>query len=246
MSSPQKGQTPEEYQNYLTDHLNDAYGPDIEAASKIKKAYHLSNILPLVRCDKNAQVLEIGPGYGEMIGILRSAGFTEVSSIDISPEVVEHIQRVYGANSCEHAADVEAYLSDKHNKYGCIIMLDVLEHIPRELVVPMLRSIHFALSPGGSVIIQTCNASSPFGENIYFSDFTHQWDFTEFSLRQVLSNAGFKNSIILGYKFPTGIVGLIRTILRKVLHLGYFLGAIINGIVRVRVLDPNLVAIGKK
>ena len=246
MNSTKQRETPEEYENYLTDHLSDAYGPDVESASRIKRAYHSSNILPLVMYQKEAPILEIGPGYGEIIGLLRNAGYTNVSSIDISPEVVTHIRKLFGDTSCDHAVDVSEYLADKPAKYSCIILLDVLEHIPREQVISMLRSVYYSLNEGGIVIIQTCNASSPFGENIYFSDFTHQWNFTEFSLRQVLSGAGFKDSIIQGYKFPKGFIGTIRTAIRKILHLLYYSGAVINGIVRVRVLDPNLVAIGKK
>ncbi len=237
---------PAEYQNYLSDHLLDAYGEDIQKASSIKRAYHKANILPLVACEKADPILEIGPGYGEMIQLLLEHHCHNVVSIDISPEVVDHINRSFGQNHCFLALDASNYISQYKNHFGCVILLDVLEHIQKDSVIPLLRSIHSALKPGGMVVIQTPNASSPFAENIFFSDFTHQWDFTEFSMKQVLSSAGFTKSNIVGYKFPSGMIGSIRSIVRWFLHIGFYVGAIVNGIVRVKVLDPNIVAVAYK
>jgi len=72
-----------------------------------------------------------------------------------------------------------------------VILKDVIEHLPRAVVIPILSSIYDALNPGGSLLVETGNLTSLTGVYLRYIDFTHECGFTENSLRQVLKASGF-------------------------------------------------------
>ena len=81
-----------------------------------------------------------------------------------------------------------------------ITLLDVLEHVLIARQVDMMRAIHYALAPGGRVVVQVPNANSPLAVRWRYIDFTHFSSFTEHSLRFVLRNARFDDITIQGYE----------------------------------------------
>ena len=61
-------------------------------------------------------------------------------------------------------------LRDVSRKYGAILCLDVLEHLPMQEGLGMLRAMIALLEPGGALVIQTPNAA-------YIPD-PRSWDMT--------------------------------------------------------------------
>jgi hypothetical protein len=53
------------------------------------------------------------------------------------------------------------------------------------------------LKPGGKVFIKTPNMENPFNLRSRYMDFSHEVGFTEHSLYEVLSTAGFRKSMYL-------------------------------------------------
>jgi SAM-dependent methyltransferase len=88
-------------------------------------------------------------------------------------------------------ADGFEFLKDRHRTYDLITLCDVIEHVPREKVLPLLRLVYVALRPGGALYVRTPNMASLLASYSRYLDFTHLTGFTEFSLTQVLEAAGF-------------------------------------------------------
>ncbi|WP_169247070.1 methyltransferase domain-containing protein [Candidatus Competibacter phosphatis] len=75
--------------------------------------------------------------------------------------------------------------------FDVILFHHVLEHIPREHTITLLREFHRCLKPGGYLNIRVPNASYLLAGHHLFGDFTHVVHFNERSMPQVLEAAGF-------------------------------------------------------
>jgi 2-polyprenyl-3-methyl-5-hydroxy-6-metoxy-1,4-benzoquinol methylase len=139
---------------------------------------------------RDFKVLDIGCGMGFHLLYLQTEGFKEVSGIDTDRSQVE-AAKAFGL-SVERVTDSIAYLNERPGQFGLILLLDVLEHVPLELELRLMKAIHQALIPGGRVIVQVPNANSPLSSMWRYMDFTHYTTFTNQSLAFVLRNAGFQ------------------------------------------------------
>ena len=99
----------------------------------------------------------------------------------------------------------------------------LLEHIPKERVIPFLTLIHHALRSGGVLLLTIPNMSNPFSIQMRYRDFTHECGFTEKSIYQVLYIAGFRDILINpSWLERKSIKAKIREIILK--KLFWFLG----------------------
>jgi 2-polyprenyl-3-methyl-5-hydroxy-6-metoxy-1,4-benzoquinol methylase len=87
------------------------------------------------------QVLEIGSGSGIVRNCL-SALVEEYLTLDINPQLDPDI-----------LGDVRNHNPDLDRRFSCIIIADVLEHIPFVDVSRTLKNLHRYLIPGGEVLI---------------------------------------------------------------------------------------------
>jgi 2-polyprenyl-3-methyl-5-hydroxy-6-metoxy-1,4-benzoquinol methylase len=154
--------------------------------------------------NKNASILEIGPGFGGMIAQLRNGcGYSHVSAVDVSPEVVEACNAVVPCSTVL-APDTTQFLQEHSGEFDLILMLHVLEHVPKEQIIPLLKSARAALTEGGKLVVEVPNIAHPVsGAYNRYHDFTHTVGFTDQSLAFVLRNAGFANVTVYGCKTVT-------------------------------------------
>jgi len=137
---------------------------------------------------RDRPVLEVGAGDGNMLAYLRSAGFRDVSGIDISPE---QVQLAHSLGRSVRVQDVFAALAVPAGTLSGIVALDFLEHFTKDEVGELLRLAAQALQPGGFLLIRTPNGQGIFSGQIVYGDLTHTTIFTPGSLEQVLDVAGF-------------------------------------------------------
>lgn len=167
---------------------------------------------------KEAAILDIGPGRGEMIEWLKNEMRCKyVTAIDINIDVVDYINRTFG-ECAVHVEDPEEYLNSRQERYSVVTMMHVLEHIDHDVTVRLLTSVRAALKPGGILIIEVPNSANIFvGSAIQSSDFTHRVAYTSVSLRQVLLMSGF-DEINLYPVRPPGISPL-RLMQRSIIRI---------------------------
>lgn len=139
--------------------------------------------------DRGAALLDLGCGDGALLAVARALGYRELRGIDGSaPQVAA--ARARGLDVDEGAL-LQRLASSPAASIDCALAIDVLEHIPRDELLPLLDEIHRVLRPGGRLIVHVPNGESPFCGMVRYGDLTHELAFTRRSLRQLALTAGF-------------------------------------------------------
>jgi 2-polyprenyl-3-methyl-5-hydroxy-6-metoxy-1,4-benzoquinol methylase len=186
------------FDNYLTKHFSHV----IDARFRDrKKAFIQHNYIRHLPSRLDAQILEIGPGVGEVLELLtKDLGYTNFAAIDISKEVVDYCNQLL-PNSTQLVENSIEFLRNHKNKFDCIIMFHVLEHVPKSEIRSFLNAIYEALKENGVLLIEVPNMGNPItGLNIRYADFTHETGFTELSMQFLMQQAGFASIAIFAGK----------------------------------------------
>jgi SAM-dependent methyltransferase len=189
-----------EYEQYITQHLSHVALPAAVRRNAIFALKHHGRCFP---SDKDAAILEIGPGFGAMIDCLHNrCGYSNVKAVDISPEVVIAANQVL-PGSTMLAEDTATFLRSRPEEFDLILMLHVLEHVPKDNVKSVLEAVRGALKKNGKLVVEVPNIAHPVtGAYNRYHDFTHSIGFTDQSLAFVLRNSGFQNVTVYGCKMP--------------------------------------------
>jgi 2-polyprenyl-3-methyl-5-hydroxy-6-metoxy-1,4-benzoquinol methylase len=139
--------------------------------------------------DRSARILDLGCGYGFALRALRSLGFSALQGMESSQQQAERARAA--GFTVDVADDSAAWLRTREARFDCVLLLDVLEHVPVAAQIDLLRAIHLALAPGGRLIVTTPNANAILAARWRYNDHTHHASFTEHSLYYVLRNALF-------------------------------------------------------
>jgi SAM-dependent methyltransferase len=150
-------------------------------------AFFAHKYLPLLAdLPRDAAILELGCGGGELLALLGQAGFTNAHGVDVSAEQVA-LARARGVQVSQQ--DIFAALQGQ--QVQAVIAVDVLEHFTRDELVRLAALQYEALEPGGRLLIQTANGAGLFPRQVFYGDLTHLTIFTPDSLMQLLRPAGF-------------------------------------------------------
>lgn len=234
------------YNDYLTKHFS--HTADHQSFRKRKKLYLKHNYEKWFPRDAAANILDIGPGYGELIELLlKDYNYTNVRGVDISREVVNFCNEVI-PNSAILVEDTTTYLAQQGQKFDLVFMLHILEHVPKQQIVPLLKNIYDALVPKGILIVEVPNMGDPLtGLNTRYADFTHEVGFTELSLSFVLSAAGFSNVAIRSNKaIPDRWFRSLQELFRTGLRLTYNVIQRAAGVRASRIITPTIYAVAIK
>lgn len=148
-----------------------------------------------------AAVLDIGCGQGALVQALIESGYHDSHGVDISPEQVA-IAHQNGVASVR-CADYRDLLASR--SWDAVVATDLLEHLSKDEILELFALVRSALGGGGRFIARSPNATSPFGGNYQFSDFTHQTFLTPRSFAQVAMNSGFTS--VQSYPCPPLVLG---------------------------------------
>ena len=149
------------------------------------------NLMRYLPPDRNAYIVDIGCGLGHFVRFTQELGYRNAHGIDLSEENVRLCRERGLEVQCVEARQ---FLTGRSGAYDFILLLDVVEHIPKEEIVPLLAAVRAALRPGGRAVVRTDNMSNPFlASDSRYADITHEVGFTEVSLKQVLRLAGFQS-----------------------------------------------------
>jgi len=189
--------------------INRGIGEDDYKNTKIPA--YLDKVLPK---NKNAKILDIGCGLGQILLALKKEGYTNIKGIDISEEAIQNCREkdldVY------KITNLKKFCKSSTEKYDFIIMSHVLEHIDKKEIITTLKLIRNYLMKKNSILqISVPNAQSNTGCYWAYEDFTHTTLFTVGSLLYVLRSAGFEDIEILDKDCTEG-TSLVKTIIRKI------------------------------
>jgi len=151
--------------------------------------------------DKKARILDIGCGDGKFLFFLQQKGYTSIEGLELSSQQAKEAKK-YLKCPIRGVDDTSVFLQKHPSNYQMITMNDILEHVPKNETVNLLKAVLGALQPGGHAIINVPQVSGFASLFCRYNDFTHETIFTEMSLKQVLSLAGFSNIRFIRQKWP--------------------------------------------
>jgi 2-polyprenyl-3-methyl-5-hydroxy-6-metoxy-1,4-benzoquinol methylase len=207
------------------------------------------NIRALLPTDRNAPILDFGCGMGQFLTYLQAHGYHTATGIDLSRSQVEYCHS-HGLTQAQLVDDSIAFLAVHQNHFAAIVALDVIEHIPKGGLIPLLKAIYGALKPGGIFIMRVPNIAAAIGPWTRYLDFTHELSFDQRSIQQVLNIAQFASIQILpsrtAYRRKWLGIGfeIVRSWLYALLKLVYFIQS--PGSVNPTIFTINIYGVGAK
>ncbi|MFH1045737.1 MAG: class I SAM-dependent methyltransferase [Candidatus Omnitrophota bacterium] len=195
------------YEQYLTAGFKEM-NMDFERRVKDFEAIY-AGYLPK---EKNARILDLGCGMGNFLYYLKKNGYTNFQGIDIGKEAIEFCR----ANVTDRATLIDNladYLNSHLNEFDMIVMADVIEHLPKSETIEVLELTRNSLKDGGTLFITTGNITTLSSKYFRYMAFDHEIVYSEYSLRQVLTVAGFRNIAVFGNKNP------FRTNIKRIVWL---------------------------
>ena len=171
-----------------------------------------------------ANILDLGCGNGTNMNLLKNKlGYCNVYGVDLSESQVslarQHVTNVQLGNALD-------YLGSSPVTFDLILAFDLVEHLTKIEALKLIQLCFEKLNPGGRVIFQTPNASSPFFGAVRYGDFTHELGFTPHLLGQLLQRDGFVDvkqketgPLARGYSIKSSIRYVLWQLMRNFLCL---------------------------
>ncbi|WP_158271795.1 class I SAM-dependent DNA methyltransferase [Methylosinus sporium] len=141
--------------------------------------------------DRDIRILDLGCGAGGAIFWLKKAGYRNVAGVDSSPEMVAAAAKG-GVHEVKLGDLREELKNTADNSVDLVIVIDVLEHMSRDVLFEACGDIFRVLRPGGHIIAHVPNAEGIFGSRSLYGDLTHELAFTSTSVRQLFLTIGFR------------------------------------------------------
>lgn len=232
----------------MTDYLEYMRQISSDKGSLAKVQYLKYNFSRFIKTDSS--VLEIGPGLGEFLGFISNKRPSRIDVIDRDESMLAALKSKFKLQQViQLSAEDIPSIRDQLSSYDLIFMLQIMEHIKTEALIPLLNTLYSCLKPGGHLLITVPNGANPLGIVERYSDITHINLFSENSLRQLARFAGIQNAevSVQGYKIPaTNILNCFRIALQFGLHFFLKLILAINGGVYFTPLHPNITLVVSK
>lgn len=187
------------FENYVSSQMN--YTGKRMRSIAGKQRRFLASFGPHLPADRQAKILDLGPGKGEFLELLRDLGYQQIHALDLSPEVVDYCNQLI-PGSTTLTENPTAFFQSQRGQYDLVSAAHVLEHVPKDELIALLEAIRGALRPGGKLLIEVPNGDAPLANITRYGDFTHEIAFSERSLRQVMAIAGFSSVIVHGVIMP--------------------------------------------
>jgi len=175
----------ERYSETQVRHANSAAYADARGAWPY---YETNYARALAGIPRDGRILELGCGPGNLLAWLRNNGWTHVEGVDASPGDVAIANEQLGAPLVIFG-DALDHLSAHPGSFDLVIAKAVIEHIPKDRLLPLVAATAAALKPGGCAVIDVPNMDWLLASHERYMDLTHEVGFTRESLASLLSLA---------------------------------------------------------
>lgn len=175
------------------------YNHQLQSESTAWPAYCLDldrNYSWIKKNNRDADIVEFGPGRGYFVDWLLTNGFSNITIVDVDEENCKFLEVKYKNFSNVRVLYDSMYdfLRDAEKQYDVIVSRQVIEHLPIEQIRPNLEATVQRLKSGGVGIHETINAANlVYGNYSRYIDFSHTIAFTEKSVNEFAS--GLKVSV---------------------------------------------------
>lgn len=201
-------------------------------------------IMPLLPVDRNARILEVGIGYGHLIRLMLEKGYKNITGVDNCSTLLKLASDRLGNNAAELIlSDGLDYLKSLNEGFDVIVLMDVIEHFSLSDAYAFCKHANLALNKGGKLLIRTPNMSNIAGIYSRYIDLTHLHGYTDYSLRELFSVAGFTKT---GVHVPTYSDNIRERFYRKTNNLIHKIIFRIQDRSQPLTFDKNIVAWAEK
>ncbi len=236
------------YQSYVSSGQAADLGDALSAQSFFRpRAPYLRQVIRrFVPPDRQLKIVDLGCGTGAGLYFLKLAGYMNLSGVDVSGEQIEQAHRLGLTEATQ--GQLGSFLAEATpESIDVVLLFDVVEHLSREEIFPMLDGVYRILRMGGRCIVHVPNAEGLYGMRIRYGDLTHELAFTPQSLRQLLATVGFR--VVQTFEDKPCVHGVLSGIRRVVWAAGTLphrmLLAAETGHGRF-ILSQNMLAVAKK
>lgn len=226
-----------------------SYSPHLQRVrtfpdQQVANAFYGRNHAPLLTGLPDGPIVDLGSGLGEFLCFCRDVLGRPALGIDLDAENVA-LARQAGLEVTQEGA---AEFLTRPGAYAAITMNDVIEHIPRPEIIPLVALMRERLLPGGKVLLKTPNMSNPLtAARNFHMDFTHTTGFTEETMVYVLEQAGFSDNRVEPvdiYVTGSALANAGGRLLSRLQYAQWRFWYKVQGVPRMRVLTKGLIGVG--
>ncbi|PCJ67846.1 MAG: hypothetical protein COA58_01535 [Bacteroidetes bacterium] len=204
--------------------------------------YLYSKFLPK---EKQANILDIGCGYGRSVYWLQEKGYVNVIGVDLSESQILLGQKI-GIKGLVLADAIE-YAKSFQGKLDMVIAIDLLEHLTLDQAMELLNEIRPKLAENGKILFQYPNPEGLHFNSIYFGDITHQTSYTHKALYQLVKLCGYVSVDIIPVRpLKINLTGTIRFYLWRVREVWASFWMRVERGSSSRLFTSNIIAIVRK
>jgi len=184
----------------------------------------------------DGRMLDLGCGDGRLLHFLVRRGYSKLVGVDGSPGQLESARTNIGKGVELVKADVLGYLEGEIACFDAIFMYDIIEHLPLDDALLLLRRARSHLSENGQVFVRTPNMGTLGASLSRYATVTHRIGLTERSIQELLDVAGYT-----GWEFiPTGPRGVYGWCKRRISRFAHRWAYWLSDRTPPRVLGKNL------
>lgn len=222
-------------------------GPaDIEKGYRSFAKFYQHNYLAHVPADRQARILVISCGPGYFVNMLVQNGYLNVVGIDSFPDKVRWAQQ--RELDCR-VARLFAFLRENSEPFDLILAEQEINHLTKREILAFLRVCWDKLRDGGRLIVHSINGANPLtGSESRAGNFDHYNSFTDYSLKQILEYANFRDvqifplNLYVFYRNPLNYKALL---IHKLNSLFFRLNFMLVG-KSAKVFTKKIAAVGTK
>lgn len=137
------------------------YDSTLLEGSPIRRSWHLQKFERILDCLPvlpDGALLDIGCFAGTFLSLIPPERFGQQLGVDILEPQIAYARRRYGTpyRRFEQIGSL-AELTRIEQRFDCVSLIEVIEHLAREEIATLLAAVHTLLRPGGLLVLSTPN-----------------------------------------------------------------------------------------
>jgi SAM-dependent methyltransferase len=202
------------YKNYVSSGQSNFQGKTSKSVVNYLK-YYYSKFLPQ---NRNIKIVDIGCGYGRLVGVLHELGYHNTYGIDVSREQIDVGIKL----SIKNLECVDFLRGKIQGCYDVFVFHDILEHMTLPEIMKFFERVNSISNHHYMCIIHVPNGSGVLGSSIIYGDITHERGFTESSAKQLgLLLGARKIEVVPDYPAINSVKGILRKFLLKLFYFPF-------------------------
>lgn len=154
------------------------------------QAYYDDNYQLLLPADRDAPILDLACGKGDLSRYLSARGYRHVTAVDRDVAAIDHLETLPGVTPKIGTID-PSNVPRRQGGWALIVAKQMIYYFDRREAPALVQSLREVLAPNGRLIIEIFNGSLISGRFTELKDPGILTAYTENGLRRLLEQNGF-------------------------------------------------------